>query len=299
MQEKLIRKAVIPVAGLGTRFLPITKAIPKEMLPIVDRPAVHLIVEEALDSGIEQIVFVTGRQKNAIEDYFDHNFELNEVLRRRNRSEDLVMLEGIATRGSFSFIRQTEPLGLGHAVLCAEPIIGNEPFALLLGDDLIFSKHDYPPALKQLIDAFTQSHMSQVALVKVPTDELHRYGVAEGQFAQFDDCIFDISGLEEKPAKGSERGNHGIVGRYILTPEIWPILKSMSPEPGGEMQITPALEILRKRAGLQGYRFHGTRIDAGDRLGYLRANLYAALHRADLRDEARSLLKELNETETT
>lgn len=295
MQKKIIRKAVIPVAGLGTRFLPITKAIPKEMLPIVDRPAVHLIVEEALDSGIEQIVFVTGRQKNAIEDYFDHHFELNEVLRRRNRSDDLAMLEGIAARGSYSFVRQNHPLGLGHAVLCAHPFVGDEPFAVLLGDDLIFSKSGSKPALRQLIEAYEQRSLSQVALMQVPQAQIHKYGVAEGGLHPSREDVFQIDGLEEKPATGTERGDHAIVGRYVLSPEIWPILKSMSPDAGEEMQMTAALEMLRQKQGLEGCRFKGHRIDAGDRLGYLKANLFAALRRDDLREDMRALLKELVE----
>lgn len=295
MQKKIIRKAVIPVAGLGTRFLPITKAIPKEMLPIVDRPAVHLIVEEALDSGIEQIVFVTGRQKNAIEDYFDHNFELNEVLRRRNRSEELAMLEGIAARGSFSFVRQNDPLGLGHAVLCAEPFIGDEAFAVLLGDDLIFSKAGSRPALRQLIDGYGHSALSQVALMQVPREEIYRYGVVEGQLNATDKSVFDISGLEEKPEAGSEKSDYAIVGRYVLSPKIWPILKSMSPKAGEEMQMTSALELLMRDEGLKGCNFTGTRIDAGDRIGYLKANIYAALLREDLRSELRSLLQTMLE----
>ncbi len=290
MQCKPVRKAVVPVAGLGTRLLPITKAIPKEMLPIVDRPAVHLIVEEALNAGIEQIIFITGRGKNAIEDYFDHNFELNEVLRRRNRSNDVTMLEDIATRGVFCFARQTEPLGLGHAVLCAEPFVGDEPFAVLLGDDLIFQNDTYEPAIGQLIEAFQRSAISQVAIMEVPREELHRYGVAEGRASPEHDREFDIKGLEEKPAQGTEKGEHAIVGRYVLSPKIWPILKALTIAPGEELQITGALETLRYEFGLKGYLFEGTRIDAGDRIGYLRANIYSALQRADTRDDMLKLL---------
>lgn len=293
MQDRQIRKAVIPVAGLGTRLLPITKAIPKEMLPIVDRPAVHLIVEEAVDAGIEQIIFITGRGKNAIEDYFDHNFELNEVLRRRNRSVDVTMLEDIATRGSFSFVRQTEPLGLGHAVLCAEPFMGDEPFAVLLGDDLIFGEKQSKPAIEQLISAYHRTQTSQVALMEVPREDLHRYGVADGRASPENEREFDIRGLEEKPRAGTEKGSHAIVGRYVLSPKIWPILKGMTLRPGEELQITGALEQLRQEHGLKGYCFEGTRIDAGDRIGLLHANLFAALRRDDMRVETFELLKQI------
>jgi UTP--glucose-1-phosphate uridylyltransferase len=290
-----VKKAVIPVAGLGTRFLPATKAVPKEMLPIVDKPTLQYIVEEAFASGIEHVILVQGRYKGAIEDHFDASYELEDTLERRGKSADLEMVRKISRLGSISSIRQRAPLGLGHAVLCARPLVGDEPFAVLLGDDLYRTAPGQRPGIGQLVDAFERSGKGQVALMTVPLSEIHKYGAAEGESDAADPRAFHITALVEKPAPGTEKTDQAVVGRYVLPARIWPILESTKPGKGGEIQLTDALEVLRAEAGLMGTKVDGRRVDAGDKLGFLEANLLEALSRPELKQGTLTLMKQLLE----
>ena len=269
----VVRKAVIPVAGLGTRFFPIAKAIPKEMLQVIDRPVIHYIVSEALSAGIEQIILVNGRNKSSIEDYFDAAYEF-----KAERIDKTICS-----------IRQKDALGLGHAVLCAEHIIGNEPFAILLGDDVILSREGEKPAIQQLIEAFAKTQAAQVAIMQVPPEDIHKYGIVQGSRGS-DTPYLHIEDLVEKPPKGTERSDLAVIGRYVLPASIWPILKAIKPGHGGEIQLTDALVRLMRSEGLMGYRFLGQRIDAGDPLGLVELNLVEALRRPDLRDGLRMML---------
>jgi UTP--glucose-1-phosphate uridylyltransferase len=286
-----VRKAVIPVAGLGTRFLPATKAVPKEMLPIVDTPTLQYIVEEAFGAGIEHVVLVQGRYKSAIEDHFDASYELEDTLSKRGKKVELELVQRISRLGAISSVRQKAPLGLGHAVLCAKPLVGDEPFAVLLGDDIVRTKGR--TGIAQLIDAFDATGKGQVALLTVPLDEIHKYGAAEGNVHSDDATRFTISALVEKPAKGTEKTDQAIIGRYVLPASIWGLLENTKPGKGGEIQLTDALEVLRMNEGLMGCKLVGRRVDAGDKLGYLEANLREALSRADLRDGTVALMREL------
>lgn len=290
-----VRKAVIPVAGLGTRFLPATKAVPKEMLPIVDTPTLQYIVEEAFDAGIEHIVLVQGRYKSAIEDHFDQSYELEDTLEKRGKSAELELVRRISRLGAISTVRQKAPLGLGHAVLCAKPIIGDEPFAVLLGDDIVRTAAGQRTGIGQLMDAFAATGKGQVALLTVPLAEVHKYGAAEGAVDPKDASRFIISALVEKPAQGTEKTDQAIIGRYVLPASIWALLANTKPGKGGEIQLTDALDALRSHEGLMGCKFSGRRVDAGDKLGYLEANLREALTRGDLRDKTRALMRQLLE----
>ncbi len=294
-----VKKAILPVAGLGTRFLPITKAIPKEMLAIVDRPMIQLIVEEAFSSGISQIILINGHHKGNIEDFFDTNYELNDLLSKKGDIANLEILEKIEKRGFICSLRQKAALGLGHAILCARPLIGDEPFAVLLGDDLIFTDSHTPPALAQLVENYYKTGIAQVALMQVPQTEIHKYGAAEGVADPKNSRNFIINNLVEKPPKGTEKTDQAVVGRYVLTPAIWGILEKLAPSNDGEIQLTDALVHLMKNEGLIGYRFCGSRVDAGDRIGYLRANLTHALLRQELRQDTLALMKELLQEDST
>lgn len=289
MTHSRIRKAVIPVAGLGTRFLPITKSVPKEMLPVVDRPILHLVIQEALDSGIEHIVLVTGRYKHAIEDYFDNNIELNALLKKTGRLDDLAMLENIANI-KFSSVRQKEALGLGHAVLCAKEVIGSEPFAVLLGDDVIRTTPAMKPGIGQLMQQYEETGIAQVGLMRVRDDEVSLYGAAEGKLGQ--GCEFSISRLVEKPKAGSVQTNHVVVGRYVLTPDIWPILDTQEAGFSGEIQLTDALSKLVAQKKLMGCCFKGQRIDSGNKLGYFELFLNEILDHQELKSGALALIRE-------
>jgi UTP--glucose-1-phosphate uridylyltransferase len=282
-----VKKAVIPVAGLGTRFLPATKAVPKEMLPIVDKPTLQYIVEEAFAAGIEHIVLVQGRYKTAIEDHFDQSYELEDTLEKRGKTADLELVRKISRMGSISSIRQKAPLGLGHAVLSAKPIVGDEPFAVLLGDDLVRTDSGQRTGIGQLIDAFESTGKGQVALMTVPLSEVHKYGAAEL------DAAGNITKLVEKPLKGTEKTDQAVIGRYVLPAKIWSLLENTKPGKGGEIQLTDALDVLRTQDGLMGCKFKGRRVDAGDKLGYLEANLLEALSRADLRAGTVELMRAL------
>jgi UTP--glucose-1-phosphate uridylyltransferase len=283
-----LRKVVIPAAGLGTRFLPATKAIPKEMLPIVDTPTIQLVVEEAVKAGAEQVVVVNGRGKSAIEDHFDRSYELEDTLSRKKSTELFRQVRRISDMVRLVSVRQKEPLGLGHAVLAAKPAIGDEWFGVLLGDDLIDSDD---PAIGQLARVATQTGKAAVALMPVRDDQTHMYGVAAGQ-PQADGNIL-VDRVVEKPLRGSAPSNLAVVGRYLLPPDVFGILEKVKPGAGGEIQLTDALAVLAQQGRLIGVLFQGERHDAGDRLGYLQANLAYALKRPELRDPLLAYLRQV------
>jgi UTP--glucose-1-phosphate uridylyltransferase len=291
-----VRKAVIPAAGLGTRFLPATKAIPKEMLPIVDVPTIQLVVEEALASGIEEIVLVTGRGKAAIEDHFDLAYELEDTLARRGKKDLHDQIAAISRRVRLLSVRQKEPLGLGHAVLVARQAVGDEPVAVLLGDDLIDAGAGRP-GIGQLVDEFQRlgGAAGVIANFEVPAGQEHLYGIVAGELVPgTGGRLLKLHDLVEKPAPGTAPTRLAIIGRYVLPREIWPILERTPPGKGGEIQLTDALKTLAQAGGgCYGYRFHGVRHDAGDRLGYLGANLAYALQRDELRPGLVALMREL------
>ena len=282
----MIRKAVIPVAGLGTRFLPATKAQPKEMLPIVDKPVIQYIVEEAVRAGIRQIIFVTGRHKRAIEDHFDRNLELERALEEKGKEELLKIVREISELADFIYIRQKEPLGLGHAILTAEPAVGNEPFAVFLGDDIMVSE---PPAIRQLIEVFNRYKCSVLGLEEVPQEEVSKYGIAGGK--EIDRGVIKVEELVEKPSPEEAPGNLAIAGRYILTPEIFEMLKDTKPGKGGEIQLTDAIAKLMEREVVYGRIMEGKRYDTGSKLGFLEATVDFALARDDLREPFLEFLK--------
>lgn len=289
--DAVVRKAVIPAAGLGTRFLPATKAIPKEMLPIVDKPTIQLVVEEAVRAGIRDIVVINGRNKVAIEDHFDHAYELEHTLRERGNDDVAAAMAEVAAMARLISIRQKQPLGLGHAILCARQAIGDEAFAVLLGDDLI--DNDEEPGIGQLVAVHAETGAGAIAVMEVPEGMEHMYGIVSGDIdAQGRVHIRD---LVEKPRPGTAPSRLAVVGRYVLPPEIWPILENTTPGVGGEIQLTDALRELVHSGGpgLIGVPFRGVRHDAGDKLGYLRANLAYALKRDDLRDGLRAIMAEL------
>ncbi len=274
-----LRKVVIPAAGLGTRFLPATKAVPKEMLPIVDTPTIQLIVEEAVKAGAQQVVVVNGRGKTAIEDHFDRAYELEDTLARKNKKELFEQVRRISDMVRLISVRQKEPMGLGHAVLAARPAVGEEWFGVLLGDDLIDSEE---PAIGQLARVAMQTGKAAVALMPVPPDQAQLYGVAAGP--QLADGNVEVQQIVEKPPRGKAPSNLAVIGRYLLPPDIFGILEQVKPGAGGEIQLTDALAVLAQQKRLLGVRFTGQRHDAGDRLGYLQANVAYALKRPDLRD---------------
>ncbi|GAB4346584.1 MAG: UTP--glucose-1-phosphate uridylyltransferase GalU [Desulfobulbaceae bacterium] len=262
-----IRKAVIPVAGLGTRFLPATKAIPKEMLTIVDRPTIQYIVEEVVASGIDQVVLITSEGKSAIENHFDYDFQLDTVLREKNKTGLREELNNISNLIDIVSVRQKKPLGLGHAIWMARNVIGNEPFLVLLGDDLVMSD---VPCCRQMIDLFEEVQESIVAIQRVDMDQTHHYGIVEGE-PTGNGRSFRVRSMIEKPAPGTSPSNMAIIGRYLLMPEIFDYLGNATPGHGGEIQLTDSLVELAARRGMYAYEFEGKRYDAGDKLGYLKA----------------------------
>jgi UTP--glucose-1-phosphate uridylyltransferase len=284
-----VRTAVIPAAGLGTRFLPATKAIPKEMLPIVDVPTIQLIVEEAVRAGIEDIIVITGRNKNAIEDHFDHAFELERTLRDRGKTQLVEPIEAISRMARIISVRQKQPLGLGHAVLCARHVVGDEPFAVMLGDDLI--DNDAEPGIAQLISAYQETGCAAISVLEVPEGQEHLYGVVAGE--PDGHGRIKVRDMVEKPPPGTAPSRHAIIGRYVLPPRIWSLLEATKPGVGGEIQLTDALRGLADDPGLVGVPVRGERHDAGERLGYLRANLAYALKRPDLAGPLRAVMREL------
>jgi UTP--glucose-1-phosphate uridylyltransferase len=289
-----IRKAVFPAAGLGTRFLPATKAQPKEMLPLVDKPVIQYVIEEAVASGIENIIIVTGRGKNAIEDHFDVSYELEKILESRGKTDLLEQVREISNLVSVSYVRQKEAMGLGHAILVAKHLIGNEPFAVLLGDDIIDSR---VPCTQQMIAAFEEYHSSILATQVVEGPDISRYGVIKGQPVKPDSELnrtYKITDLVEKPPYHEAPSNLAIIGRYILTPEIFEVLEQTIPDKGGEIQLTNALRKLLENQPIHAYRFEGKRYDAGDKLGFLKATVEFALKREDLGKEFGDYLRSLN-----
>ncbi|MBF8278711.1 MAG: galU [candidate division NC10 bacterium] len=284
-----IRKAVLPAAGLGTRFLPATKAQPKEMLPIVDKPTIQYVVEEAAASGIEDIIIVTGRGKNAIEDHFDRSLELQIALERKGKDGQLKEIQRISELASFCYVRQKEPLGLGHAILVARALVGNEPFAVLLGDDIIDAE---VPCLRQMISVFDKYRSSIIAVQQVPREETSSYGIIDHK--PVEDSVYRIEDLVEKPTPDTAPSDLAIIGRYILTPEIFDALEQTLPDEGGEIQLTNGLRILLRTQAIYGLAFRGRRYDAGSKLGFLKATVQFALKRPDLAPGFRSYLKTLD-----
>lgn len=274
-----VRKAIIPAAGLGTRFLPATKAQPKEMLPIVDKPTIQYIIEEAVASGIEEILIVTGRNKKCIEDHFDRSVELELELEKSNKDEMLEMVKEISDIADIHYIRQKEPKGLGHAILCARAFVGDEPFAVLLGDDVVDSE---VPCLKQLMDCYDEYKTSILGVQTVPKDDVNKYGIVDG--LHIEDRVYKVKNLVEKPAIEEAPSNVAILGRYIITPQIFNILEETKPGKGGEIQLTDALETLISQEAMYAYNFEGKRYDVGDKLGFLQATVEFALKREELRE---------------
>jgi UTP--glucose-1-phosphate uridylyltransferase len=283
-----VHKAIIPAAGLGTRFLPATKAQPKEMLPIVDKPTIQFIVEEAVASGIEDIIIVTGRNKRAIEDHFDKSYELEEVLEKTNKEELLTLVRDISNLVNIHYIRQKEPKGLGHAIYCAKAFIGNEPFAVLLGDDIV--KSDVP-CLKQLIDIYDKYRTTVLGVQRVPQEDVSKYGIVAGR--QVDDRVFKVTDMIEKPEIDEAPSNIAILGRYIISPSIFSYLENVSPGKNGEIQLTDALKDMMQHETMYAYDFIGRRYDVGNKMGFLQATVEFALDRDDLRDEFSSWLKQI------
>jgi UTP--glucose-1-phosphate uridylyltransferase len=288
-----VRKAVFPAAGLGTRFLPATKAQPKEMLPIVDKPIIQYGVEEAIHSGIQNIIIVTGRGKTAIEDHFDVSFELEYLLESRGKKEMLEIVRGISDMINVSYTRQKEALGLGHAVLRAQELVGEEPFAVVLADDLIDAE---TPCLRQLLDVYEFFNAPVLAVMEVPRDKISAYGVIDAEPVSYNgtrDRVYRIRDLVEKPKPDEAPSNLAIIGRYVLTPEIFPSVQAIDPGAGSEIQLTDALRHLLRSRPIYACRFEGTRHDAGDKLGFLKATVEYALRRHDLGEPFREYLKGL------
>jgi len=282
-----VRKAVIPVAGFGTRFLPATKSAPKELLPIVDKPIIQYIVEEAVKSGIETIIFITGRHKRAIEDYFDYTPELEYALQKAGKEEYVKLIREISDMADFVYIRQKEQLGLGHAILTAENVVGNEPFAVLLGDELILNEEK--PALKQLIDVYDKFSKSVIGTMKVNREDTRKYGIVDGK--EIEDNVRLVKTLVEKPEPMNAPSTDAIVGRYILSPKIFDELKRTPFGKGGELQLTDGLNLLGKKEAIYSTTLKGKRFDTGNKYGYLEAILDIALEREDTREFMEDLLK--------
>jgi UTP--glucose-1-phosphate uridylyltransferase len=288
--SKQVRRAVFPAGGLGTRFLPATKVIPKEMLALVDKPIIQYGVEEAIASGIEHIIIVTGRGKGAIEDHFDHSFELDAALEKRGKHELLAVSRGVSSLARISYVRQKEPLGLGHAVLCAKDLVGDEPFAVILPDDVIDAK---VPCLKQVMGAFDEKGGSVLATQTVEGPEISAYGVLAGSQDPGNWRIYNCTGMVEKPEFADAPSKQAIIGRYVLTPRIFELLEQTKPGAGGEIQLTDGLRKLLKEEKIFGYTFEGKRFNAGDKLGMLEATVEFALKRGDLGPQFRAYLKGL------
>ncbi|NJE61794.1 UTP--glucose-1-phosphate uridylyltransferase GalU [Thermococcus sp. 21S7] len=283
-----VRKAVIPAAGLGTRMLPITKSMPKEMLPIVDRPVIHYVVEEAIRAGIDDILIITGKGKRAIEDYFDRSFELEYYLREKGKVDELKQIEEIGEMVDIYYVRQKKPLGLGDAILHAEKHVNGEPFAVLLGDDIIISQN---PAIGQLMEVAGRRDAAVIGVEEVPFELVGRYGIVDGE--EVEDGLYRIRALVEKPSPEEAPSNIAIIGRYVLTPDVFDALKETSPGKGGEIQLTDALGALLKGREMFAKRITGKRYDVGSKAGFIRANIEISLTREDLREEvARYLTKQ-------
>ena len=291
MKRNTVRKAIIPAAGLGTRFLPATKAQAKEMLPIVDKPTLQYIIEEAIASGIEEILIVTGRNKKCIEDHFDRSVELELELENKGKKEMLEMVQKISNMVNIHYIRQKEPKGLGHAVHCAKSFIGDEPFAVLLGDDIVDAE---TPCLKQMISAYDEYKTTILGVQEVAKENVDKYGILDVK--HIEDRVYKVKDMVEKPAVEEAPSNIAILGRYIITPEIFNILENQEPGKGGEIQLTDALQTLAKKEAIYAYNFEGRRYDVGDKLGFLEATVDFALKRPELRDDFIEFLRSKAET---
>ncbi|HKZ46516.1 MAG TPA: UTP--glucose-1-phosphate uridylyltransferase GalU [Thermodesulfobacteriota bacterium] len=283
-----IRKAVFPAAGFGTRFLPATKAIPKEMLPLIDKPLIQYSVEEAKNSGLEEIIIVTGMGKTAIEDHFDVTFELEILLREKKKADILRMVEEVSNLAHFSYTRQKKPLGLGHAILCAKNLVGMEPFAVFLSDDVIAAKI---PVMKQMLRVFHQYPSTILAVQQVPMKDTHHYGIIEAK--KIGPRIYKVIDMVEKPHPKDAPSNLAIIGRYILMPEIFGMLEQTKAGKGGEIQLTDGLKMLSKKQPIYAYEFEGDRYDAGDKLGFLKANVSFAIKNPNIKKEFKKFLKGL------
>ena len=284
--SKSVKKAIIPAAGLGTRFLPATKAQAKEMLPIVDKPTLQYIIEEAIESGIEEILIVTGRHKKSIEDHFDRSVELELELEQKGKTAMLEMVQDISNMVNIHYIRQKEPKGLGHAIHCAKSFIGDEPFAVLLGDDIVDAS---TPCLKQMIDAYDEYKTTVLGVQEVARENVDKYGILDVK--HIEDRVYKVKDMVEKPSIEEAPSNIAILGRYIITPEIFNILENQAPGKGGEIQLTDALQTLATKEAIYAYNFEGRRYDVGDKLGFLEATVDFALKRPELRDEFIEFLK--------
>jgi len=283
-----VRKAVFPVGGMGTRFLPATKAMPKEMLPVVDKPLIQYVVEEAQAAGIEEFIFVTGRGKTAIEDHFDHNIELENILKERGKTAEVKLVSGpMLQPGQVAYARQQEPLGLGHAVWCARELVGNEPFAVLLADDLVMAE---TPCLKQMVDSFEKTSGNIVAVVDVPKEHTNRYGIVDT--GAENGSLVEVNGLVEKPDPKDAPSTLSVIGRYVLLPEVFEHLAQKEKGASGEIQQTDSMAKMIGTSPFHGLRFEGRRFDCGDKAGFFEANLAFALSRDDLRDEVSALIKQ-------
>ncbi len=283
-----VRKAIIPAAGLGTRFLPATKAQPKEMLPIVDKPTLQYIIEEAVDSGIEEILIITGRNKKSIEDHFDRSIELELELEKAGKNELLDEVRKISDMVNIHYIRQKEPKGLGHAIHCAKSFIGNEPFAVLLGDDIVYSEK---PCLKQMIEIYDEYKTTILGVQEVPNEDVNKYGIVDCKLIE--DRVYKVKGLVEKPSLTDAPSNIAILGRYIINPAIFEILENTSPGKGGEIQLTDGLKTLAQKEAMYAYNFIGQRYDVGDKQGFLKATVEFALRREDIKDAFLDYLTDL------
>lgn len=284
-----IKKAVIPAAGLGTRFLPVTKSMPKEMLPIIDKPVIHHVVEEAINSGIDDIIFVTGRSKRSIEDYFDDSPELEMYLRSKGKTEMLKMVQDISSLVDIHYIRQKEPRGLGDAILTAEKHISGDPFAVLLGDDIIVNS---TPCTKQLIEVFEKYGRSTIAVEEVPCEKVSSYGIIKGK--ELDEYLYLLEDIVEKPAPEKAPSNIGAIGRYVFTPEIFDCIKGTSCGVGGEIQLTDGIKLLNAVQKVYAYRFTGKRYDTGDKLEYVKAIVDFALENEEMKDEILAYIGKIN-----
>ncbi|CEP47974.1 UTP--glucose-1-phosphate uridylyltransferase [[Clostridium] sordellii] len=287
MMKKRVRKAIIPAAGLGTRFLPATKSQPKEMLPIVDKPTLQYIIEEAVNSGIEEILIVTGRSKKSIEDHFDRSIELELELEQKGKLDMLKIVQDISNMVDIYFIRQKEPKGLGHAIYCAKSFVGDEPFAVLLGDDIVDSEK---PCLKQLIGAYDEYNTSILGVQEVAKENTDKYGILDVK--HIEDRVYKVNDMVEKPKVEEAPSNIAILGRYIITPAIFEILENQKPGKGGEIQLTDALKTLGEHEAIYAYNFEGKRYDVGDKLGFLKATVDYALKRPELKSDFIEFLKE-------
>lgn len=285
-----VRKAIIPAAGLGTRFLPATKAQPKEMLPIVDKPTIQYIIEEAVEAGIQDIIVVTGRNKRSIEDHFDRSIELELELEKSNKQEMLDMVREISEMANIHYIRQKEPRGLGHAILAAQHFIGDEPFAVLLGDDVVVSKQ---PCLGQMLDIFREYQTSILGVQTVEHEVVDKYGIIAGK--QVDDRVYKVNDMVEKPSLEEAPSNVAVLGRYIITPEIFRFLETQDAGKGGEIQLTDALRRLAKEQAMYAYDFKGRRYDVGSKTGFIQANIEFALRREELREDMKEYLQRLHD----